>query len=49
VLIIEVIAGVLMYYVDFPFGTQVIHLLFAAILFGVQFYLILEHTKNKNI
>ncbi len=42
VLFIEIVAGVLMSYVDFPFGTQVIHLLFAAILFGLQFYLILR-------
>lgn len=42
VLAIEVVAGVLMYYADFPFGSQVIHLLFASILFGLQFYLILK-------
>lgn len=42
ILFIEILAGVLMQYFDFPFGTQVIHLLFAALLFGVQFYLILE-------
>ncbi len=45
ILSVEILAGVLMYYVDFPFGTQVIHLLFAAILFGVQFYLILKSRK----
>ena len=42
VLSVEILAGVLMYYADFPFGTQVIHLLFAAILFGLQFCLILK-------
>jgi len=47
VLVIEVLVGVLMYYVDFPFGTQVIHMLFAAILFGVQFYLILENRRKR--
>ncbi len=47
VLAVEVLAGVLMYYVDFPFGTQVIHMLFAAILFGLQFYLLLKFTKKK--
>lgn len=41
VLFIEILAGVLMSYFDFPFGTQVIHLLFAALLFGLQYYLIL--------
>lgn len=49
VLSFEVLAGVLMYYFDFPFGTQVIHLLFAAILFGVQFYLLLESRKKANV
>lgn len=44
---IEILAGVLMYYFNFPFGTQVIHLLFAAILFGVQFYLILQSRNSK--
>lgn len=46
-LTVEVLAGVLMYYVDFPFGTQVVHMLFAAILFGLQFYLILESQKRR--
>ncbi len=45
-LAVEVLAGILMYYVDFPFGTQVIHMLFAAILFGLQFYLLLEFGKK---
>lgn len=49
VLIIEVMAGVLMYYFNFPFATQVIHMLFAALLFGVQFYLLLESNKQKVI
>ncbi len=43
----EVLAGVLMFYFDFPFGTQVMHLLFAALLFGVQFYLILESRSRQ--
>ena len=46
---IEVLAGMLMYYFNFPFGTQVIHMLFAAILFGVQFYLILRNFGRKRI
>ena len=47
VLAIEILAGVLMFYFEFPFGTQVIHLLFAALLFGLQFYLILQVFGNK--
>ena len=49
ILSVEVLAGVLMYYVDFPFGTQVVHILFAAILFGVQFYLVLESRKKVSV
>ena len=39
---LEVITGILMYYVDFPFGSQTLHLVLASLLFGVQFYLVLE-------
>ncbi|WP_343485756.1 COX15/CtaA family protein [Allomuricauda sp. d1] len=38
----EIITGILMYYVDFPFGTQPLHLVLASLLFGVHFYLVLE-------
>ena len=41
-LAIEIITGVSMYYLDFPFATQPVHLIIASILFGVQFYLLLE-------
>lgn len=41
-LLAEVATGMLMYYLDFPFSTQPLHLLLASILFGVQFYLFLE-------
>lgn len=44
-LFIEIISGILMYYIDFPFGTQTLHLIVAALLFGVQFYLLLEALK----
>ncbi len=49
ILSVEVLAGVIMYYVDFPFGTQVVHILFAAILFGAQFYLVLESRKKVSV
>ena len=39
---LETITGILMYYVAFPMGTQAIHLLAGAILFGLQFYLWLQ-------
>ncbi len=42
----EVLSGMAMYYCNFPFGSQAIHLVIASILFGVQFYMILESRKN---
>ena len=39
---LEAITGILMYYAEFPIGTQAIHLLSGAILFGMQFYLWLQ-------
>ncbi|MFT4832419.1 MAG: cytochrome c oxidase assembly protein subunit 15 [Psychroserpens sp.] len=44
-IILEIFSGILMVYIDFPFGSQPIHLMLAALLFGVQFYLVLEATK----
>lgn len=38
----EVVTGILMAYMDFPYATQPIHLVLAALLFGVQFYLFME-------
>lgn len=46
-LAIEVISGMAMYYLHFPFGMQTVHLVFASILFGVQYYLLLETKKNS--
>ena len=42
---IEIISGIAMAYFDFPFGSQAIHLVLASILFGIQFYMILEAKK----
>lgn len=44
-IILEVLTGILMYYIDFPFGSQPLHLVLASLLFGVQFYLVLEALK----
>ena len=50
IVLLEILSGILMYYFDFPFGTQTIHIVLASILFGVQFYLVLENTiKRKSI
>ncbi|MCM5663510.1 COX15/CtaA family protein [Galbibacter mesophilus] len=46
---LEIITGIAMYYFHFPFGSQALHLVFASLLFGVQFYLLLEAYQNKNI
>jgi cytochrome c oxidase assembly protein subunit 15 len=45
-LFIEVITGVIMYYFHFPFASQPLHLILAALLFGIQFYLVLEASKG---
>lgn len=42
---LEIATGILMYYFDFPFSTQPLHLVVAAILIGIQFYLILESKR----
>ncbi|MEM6721135.1 MAG: COX15/CtaA family protein [Bacteroidota bacterium] len=47
-LALEILSGISMYYFDFPFGTQTIHIVLATILFGIQFYLILEANKAKS-
>lgn len=46
-LFIEILSGISMYYFDFPFGTQTIHVVLATLLFGIQFYLILEAKSKK--
>jgi cytochrome c oxidase assembly protein subunit 15 len=42
---LETITGMLMYYAEFPMGTQATHLLAGAVLFGLQFYLWLQSRK----
>lgn len=43
---LETITGILMYYAEFPLGTQATHLLAGAILFGLQFYLWLQSRQR---
>jgi len=45
---LEALTGILMYYAEFPIGTQAIHLLSGAVLFGLQFYLWLQSRVVKN-
>lgn len=44
-LVVEVFSGMAMFYLDFPFASQPLHLVIASILFGVQFYLLLDALK----
>lgn len=49
---LEIFTGILMYYADFPFSTQPLHLLLASFLFGAQAYLLFhcfESKKKKTI
>ena len=41
-LICEVLTGILMYYLDFPFASQPLHLLLASLLFGAQLYFLFQ-------
>ena len=45
-ILVEIITGIAMVYLDFPFGTQPLHLLLASLLFGFQFYLFLESRRT---
>lgn len=38
----EALSGILMYYMDFPFLSQPLHLVISSLLFGTQFYILLE-------
>ena len=46
-IIAEVITGIAMYYFDFPFSSQPLHLVIALIMFGIQFYIYLESRHKK--
>ena len=47
-LLFEIIIGVSMFYFDFPFGTQTAHLVLASIIFGLQFYILLQNFLKEN-
>jgi heme a synthase len=47
VLCLEVVSGIAMYYFNFPFGSQTIHIVMATLLFGIQLYLVLENRKKN--
>jgi cytochrome c oxidase assembly protein subunit 15 len=43
---LEIATGIAMYYFNFPFTTQTIHLFVAAIMIGIQFYIVLESSRK---
>ncbi|MEL4308725.1 COX15/CtaA family protein [Joostella sp. CR20] len=50
-IVLEIFTGIAMYYFHFPFGSQASHLVIASVLFGIQFYMLLEvfSAKNKSL
>lgn len=47
ILALEALSGIAMYYFDFPIASQPLHLILATLLFGIQFYLVLEAMNFK--
>ncbi len=48
-ILLEIVSGMAMNYLDFPFSSQPVHLILATLLFGTQFYLVLEvFNTNRN-
>ncbi len=45
-ILLEIVTGIAMYYFDFPFSSQTFHVVAAALLFGLQFFLLLESGRN---
>ena len=45
-ILLETASGIAMYYFDFPFLTQPLHLVIASLLFGYQFYVVLQAWKR---
>ena len=44
---LEIVTGVAMTYLEFPFASQPLHLILATILFGIQTYLVLEFSQAR--
>ena len=47
VIVLEALSGIILYYLDFPFLSQPLHLLLASILFSVQFFCLLRLTRKS--
>ncbi|MFK7834111.1 MAG: heme A synthase [Winogradskyella sp.] len=46
---LEIATGIAMYYFNFPFSTQPLHLVVATIMIGIQFYIILESSRRTEL
>ena len=46
IIFLEIVVGIVMYYIDFPFLSQPIHLLLATILFSYQYYWMLHFKRS---
>jgi len=46
---LEIVTGIAMYYFNFPFSTQPLHLVIATIMIGIQFYIILESSSRSTL
>ena len=44
---LEIFTGILMFYLDFPFSSQPLHLIVAVLLFGAQSFFILQLMSNR--
>ena len=44
---VEILSGITMFYFNFPFGSQTVHIVIATIIFGLQLYLLLENSKKN--
>lgn len=49
VIFLEILSGIAMAYFDFPFVSQPLHLVLSAILFGLQFFIILRVFFTQNV
>jgi len=46
-ILLEVLTGIAMYNFNFPFASQALHLVFASLLFGAQFYVLLHISQKR--
>ena len=45
---VQILSGIVMYYFDFPFTSQPIHLLISSMIIGLQFYFLLLYNLKSN-